>query len=66
MAAKKEKTIKVYICGIDLDHEIGEVMNGTQVYPTVAALKKERMCWRECGIAELEVKVKKWVHEPEF
>lgn len=57
---------KVYVCGIDWQHEIGEEMAKPDVvvYPSVESLKKHRTCWQECGIVEIEMKVTKWV-EPQ-
>lgn len=60
---KSTETKKVYVCGVDWHHEIGEAPD-VIVYPSVKALKKRRSCWEECGIVELELKVTKWV-EPQ-
>ena len=54
---------KSYVCGVDWQQEIGEC-NDIKLYSSVKALKKARTCWEECGIVELEIKVKKWV-EPQ-
>ena len=60
----KKKVSKIsYICGVDWQHEVGEC-NDVQLYSSIKALKKARTCWEECGIVELEIKVKKWV-EPQ-
>lgn len=50
---------KVYICGVDWDHEIGECI--VEVYPSVKSLKKNRTCWNQCGIVELEITLKRTV-----
>jgi nickel-dependent lactate racemase len=63
MKRKKETSKKSYVCGIDWQHEIGEC-NDVKLYSSIKALKKARQCWEECGIVELEIKVKKWV-EPQ-
>lgn len=60
---KSTKTKKSYICGVDWQHEVEEC-NDVKLYSTVNALKKDRKCWKECGIVELEIKVKKWI-EPQ-
>ncbi len=60
----KLKTKKVYVCGVDWQHELGEVSDYTKVYSTVEDLKRQRSCWEECGIVELEVKMTKWM-EPQ-
>jgi hypothetical protein len=61
MAKKVSK--KSYVCGVDWQHEIGEC-NDVKLFSSIKALKKARTCWEECGIVELEIKVKKWV-EPQ-
>lgn len=61
-------TKKVYVCGVDWQHEIGEEMAKPDVvvYPSVESLKKHVSCWEECGIVELELKVIKWVEPQDF
>lgn len=65
--ATKPKPRKLYTCGVDWQHEIGEApdLEGKMpFYSTVKELKKKRTCWEECGIVEVEVKLTKWV-EPQ-
>lgn len=64
--AKKERKLKLYVCGTDWYHELGEEMAvpDVVVYPSAKSLKKHRTCWEEDGIVELEVKLSKWVKEP--
>jgi hypothetical protein len=54
---------KVYVCGVDWRHEIGEAVN-VNVYDSVESLKKRKTCWKNCGIVELEVRFSKQI-EPE-
>lgn len=61
---KKVKTVKVYMCAIDWQHELGEVSDYTKVYSSPQALKAQHSCWQECGIVEVEVKLTKWI-EPQ-
>jgi hypothetical protein len=61
---KKEISKKSYVCGVDWQHEIGEGPNDIKLYSSLEILKKERTCWKECGIVELDIRVKKWV-EPQ-
>ena len=63
MAKKVSK--KSYVCGVDWQHEIGEGPNDIKLYSSLKVLKKERTCWKECGIVELDIRVKKWV-EPQI
>lgn len=61
---RKKVSKKSYVCGVDWQHEIGEGPNDIKLYSSLEVLKKERTCWKECGIVELEISVKKWV-EPQ-
>jgi len=38
-----------YICGTD-DRDVSLGARDVILYPSVRVLKKERDCWRECGI----------------
>lgn len=60
------KTYKLYLCGVDLQHELGEADCPT--YPSIEILKKMRTCWKQCGIVEVEavVTVKEWHHPQDF
>lgn len=62
MEKTKNKTVKVYMCGVDWQHEIGETL--TAVYSCVEDLKAKSPCWEQCGIVECEVMLKGWV-EPQ-
>jgi hypothetical protein len=60
----KEIVKKLYCCGVDIQHEICEApdLEGSMpLYSSVKELKKQRTCWKECGIVELELKLIKWV-----
>lgn len=60
----KEKSIKLYVCGIDWDVEANywkEMSTLPVLYPSIKQLKKDRLCWQECGIVELNVSLTKWV-----
>lgn len=56
----KSKSIKVYACGVDFQHEIGHASSNT-IYASVEDLKRKRACWRGCGIVELNVSLNKWI-----
>jgi len=59
----KKKSIKVYACGIDFQHEIGNASDGNKIYPSIDALKEHAKCWKGCGIVELNLTLNKWVVE---
>ena len=57
---KKEKTVTVYMCGVDWNWEIGKAFDGNTVYPSIEALKENHRS-HFCGIVECEINLKKWV-----
>lgn len=60
---KKRNSKKIYVCGVDWQHEVGEASD-VRMYASIKKLKQERSCWKECGIVELEVSLGKWI-EPQ-
>lgn len=54
--------MKVYLCGVTLQHELGEIP--IKVYPDLALMKRHNSCWKECGIVEMELSNPKWL-EPQ-
>lgn len=62
---KKKRKISVFVCGVDFQHELGYASD-IVVYPSVESFKKNRTCWEQCGIVELEVTLKRWVEPQNF
>lgn len=60
------KTKKFYICGIDLQHELGETQ--ITVYPSIDSLKENMDCTEECGIVEITITPNqvKWLKEQDL
>lgn len=60
--------IKLYICGVDFQHELGCACGGNKLYPSVEDLKENASCWKTCGIIELEVDMDnyKWIVEQDL
>lgn len=57
-------TRTVYSCGVDWQHEIGQAedLEGTMpLYSSVERLKKDRTCWAECGIVQLNLSKVAWI-----
>lgn len=54
------------MCGVDFQHELGEVPDYTPVYASVADLKRQRMCWKQCGIVKVEVTTIEWIEPQDF
>lgn len=59
---------KLYLCGVDFQHELGEACGGTKLYPSVEDLKENQSCWKSCGIIEIEVSETeyKWIEEQDL
>ena len=51
------KKAKAYMCATDFDIELpwNKTAEFPELYRTIKALKKDRSCWRECGIIEVQV-----------
>ena len=62
----KIKKVKVYLDGVDFEHEIGHAADGNKVYPSVVDLKEYNRCWEGCGIVECELVFKKWIVEHDW
>lgn len=62
------KIRKVYVCGVDWQHELGEALGGTDCYPSIKNLKEEKSCWESCGIVEISLNNSNatWVESQDF
>ena len=56
------KSKKGFMCGIAFQHELGET--DVKLYPTAKEMKKRHVGSEECGIAEVEIRFKRWVKKP--
>ncbi len=57
------KSVDIYICGVDWQHEIGAAAGKMDYYNSVEELKRHKKCWKECGIVKLKVSLDSWVEE---
>lgn len=55
------RSAKAYMCATDFDIELpwNKTAEFPVLYRTIKALKKDRNCWRECGIVEVKVSFKR-------
>jgi hypothetical protein len=53
--------MRKYLCGVDFQHELEE--GRADLYDTVAKVKRNKPCWKECGIVEINFKED---DDPEF
>jgi hypothetical protein len=61
-----EDTAIVYMCAVDWEHHTLGDPAGAQVYPSEEILREARPCVSECGIVEVEMKVRRWVQKQDF
>jgi hypothetical protein len=54
------------MCAVDFAWELGEVRDHTKVYASVEDLKRQRTCWKHCGIIKVEFKRVEWVEPEDF
>jgi hypothetical protein len=60
----KRETKKAFICLIDWQYHVDADIDGTRVYPSVAAMTGPRRCADSCGIAEVELRIKRIAVKP--
>ena len=53
-----EKVRIGYMCKVDFDFELGEALGGNEIFPSVEDLKEHRKCTDECGVVEVEVRLR--------
>lgn len=59
------KQVKIYMCGITWQHEIGETK--VSVYGSVESLKEYEDCHKHgCGIVEAIVTLDRWVEKQDM
>ena len=58
---KDDDTAIAYMCGTAWQHDLLCASHGEKIYPTKEALIKGESCTDECGILEIEIKVRRWV-----
>src|SRR5512146_2125205 len=53
-----------YMCLTDFECELGGASDGNHVYPSLSSLLADRKCAIECGVAEIEIKLKNILLSP--
>lgn len=53
-----------FMCLTNYWHELGLAPRGGTVYSSIEALRRERGCVKDCGIVEVEVRLRRVVQEP--
>ncbi len=60
------ETRTAYMCGVDFQLHLGEDSWPVKTYASVEELKAARRCWTQCGLVEVEVRVKSRVEPQDF
>lgn len=63
---QNERIVTGFMCKVDWDHELGEALGGNTIYPSQADLIANKKCTDECGIVEVEIRLKKVIQESDF
>lgn len=58
---KDGDTAIAYIDGVDWQHHLLADGRGTKVFPSVEDIEIHKSCVGECGIIEVEIRVRRWV-----
>jgi len=62
----QNKKIKMYMCGVDYQCELEN--DYVKIFVSPEELKKNKVCWEECGIVEVELDLTnvKWIEKQDF
>ena len=61
-----ETTFTAYMCKVDYEHDAREASDGARIYPSEAAVRRERKCTNECGIVEVTVSLSRVVQKTDY
>lgn len=61
-----ERIVTGYMCKVDWDYELGEALGGNKVFPSQADLIENKKCTDECGIVEVEIRLKQVIQPSDF
>lgn len=59
-------TFTAYMCKTDFEHDARGASDGANVYPSEAAVRRERKCTVECGIVEVTISLSRVVQAEDF
>lgn len=63
MNAELTGEVRGFMCLIDWQYEIGAAADGNKIYPSADALRRGHSCADDCGIVEVEVRIRRVVSE---
>jgi hypothetical protein len=61
-----ERIVTGFMCKVDWDHELGEALGGNIIYPSQADLVANKKCTDQCGMVEVEIRLKRVIKESDF
>lgn len=61
-----DRVVTGYMCKVDWDYELGAAVGGNTIFPSVADLVSNKKCTQECGVVEVEVRLKSVLQESDF
>jgi len=61
-----ERIVRGYMCKVDWDHELGSALGGNRIYPSAKNCIEDRGCINECGMVEVEVRLRRVVRRGRF
>lgn len=62
-SANEDGAVIGYMCAIDWEYELGLNFIGNRIYPSIDALREGHKCADDCGIVEVEVRLRRIVTE---
>lgn len=63
---KQPRYVIGYMCKTDWDFELGNALDGNKIYPSQGSLLANRSCIAECGMVEVEVRLRKVIQKEDF
>lgn len=61
-----ENTFIGFMCKTDFEHDARDASDGARVFPSEAAVRRERKCVAECGIVEVRLTLERVVQAEDF
>lgn len=62
----EDRVVTGFMCKVDWDHELGAALGGNNIFASEADLIANKKCTDECGIVEVEVRLKRVIRESDF
>jgi hypothetical protein len=63
---QSDRRVIVWMDKVDWDHEVGSALGGNKVYPSRRDLETNAKCLDECGIVQVEMRLRRVVRHSNF